>query len=229
MSFSTLSSAAGGALLNLLFPPTCAACGGRDDAPTGLCALCLASIDRVDPFELGAHLAKLPQADASQLSAVHAIWRFDVGGAFQQAHHRLKYGGQPHVGHALGVALGGHVDGLGTWDSVVCVGQSRARYLERGYNQAEPIARGVSQALGVPFLPGLLLKEAGHASQTRLSRSARSANAAHAFEASSPASGARILLVDDVLTTGATLAAGADALVRAGAARVDGAVLAWAR
>ena len=148
---------------------------------SGLCALCLASIDKADPFELQAHLAKLTSADESQLTAVHAIWRFDVGGAFQQAHHRLKYGGQPRVGYGLGVALGEHVSGLGTWDAVVCVGQSRARYFERGYNQAEPIARGVAEATSVPFVPDLLHKEAGHASQTRLSRSARSANAAHAF------------------------------------------------
>ncbi len=229
MSLRTLPLTFGRAIVGLLFPPTCGGCGARDESASGLCALCLAGIDKADPIELQAHLAKLPGADASRLTAVHAIWRFDVGGAFQQAHHRLKYGGQPSVGHGLGVALGEHIAGLGTWDAVVCVGQSRARYLERGYNQAEPIARGVGEAMKVPFLPDLLQKEAGHASQTRLSRSARNANAAHAFHADARIDGARVLLVDDVLTTGSTLVAGADALVQAGAARVDGAVLAWAR
>ncbi len=229
MSLRTLPFALGRTLLGFLFPPTCAACGCKEEGPSGLCALCLASIDKADAFELHSHLAKLPDAETSRLSAVFAIWRFDVGGAFQQAHHRLKYGGQPRVGHALGMALGGHVDGLGTWDAVVCVGQSRARYFERGYNQAEPIARGVSEALGVPFLPGMLRKEEGHASQTKLSRSARSVNAAHVFSVDAKIDGHRILLIDDVLTTGSTLVAGAEALAQGGAARVDGAVLAWAR
>ncbi len=229
MSLRTLPLAIGNTLLGFLFPPTCAACGARDSSLSSLCALCLASIDKADPFELQSHLTKLPDADVSHLSAVHAIWRFDVEGAFQQAHHRLKYGGQPRVGQALGIALGQHVEGLGTWDAVVCVGQSRARYFERGYNQAEPIARGVADALEIPFMPELLRKEEGHASQTKLSRSARSANAAHVFSVDASLDGARILLVDDVLTTGSTLVAGAEALAQAGAVRVDGAVLAWAR
>jgi ComF family protein len=214
--------------LDVLFPPTCAGCGRRAQPDVALCPSCLAGIARADLDELTAQIDALQSSPGQPLASAFALWRFDVGGAFQQAHHRLKYGGQPRVGRALGHVLGGALREADTWDAVVCVGQSRARYIERGYNQALPVARGVAEALGVELVADGLRRAQAH-SQTRLSRSARRANVAHVFAAPRAFDGAALLLVDDVLTTGNTLVAGAQALREAGASRVDGAVLAWTR
>jgi ComF family protein len=96
----------------------------------------------------------------------------------------------------------------------------RRRQRERGYNQSECIARGLERLIGLPVQTQLLKRVRETSTQTALTPEARHANVAGAFEAA-PAGGLRLVLVDDVFTTGATLAAAAVALSRAGAARVD--------
>jgi ComF family protein len=97
-----------------------------------------------------------------------------------------------------------------------------ARRRERGYNQAELIARGVADALGLPLLD-VMRRTRYTGTQTALSEQQRLVNLQNAFIVHSPdlIRNARILLIDDVLTTGATLNTAAEALLMAGARRVD--------
>jgi ComF family protein len=97
-----------------------------------------------------------------------------------------------------------------------------ARRRERGYNQAELIARGVADALGLPMVD-VLRRTRYTGTQTALSEQQRLVNLTNAFVVHRPAMirNTRILLVDDVLTTGATLNTAAEALLMAGARRVD--------
>ncbi len=97
-----------------------------------------------------------------------------------------------------------------------------ARRRERGYNQAELIARGVADALGLPLLD-VMRRTRYTGTQTALSEQQRLVNLHNAFSVHTPdlIRNARILLVDDVLTTGATLNTAAEALIAAGARRVD--------
>jgi ComF family protein len=112
------------------------------------------------------------------------------------------------------------------FDAVIPVPMHRAKVRRRGYNQAELLARALARRIGVPCETSLLTKSRDLDAQSRLPRAARSENVRGAFLASPRVISRRILLVDDVCTTGATIRAGAGELVRAGAARVAAAVVA---
>ena len=106
---------------------------------------------------------------------------------------------------------------------VIPVPLTRRRRRERGFNQASIVARVVARRVGVPMQPRLLRKIRERAPQAGLTARRRRENAAGAYEARLPPSlrGAAVLLVDDVFTTGATVEAGAKALLGAGAGAVD--------
>lgn len=105
------------------------------------------------------------------------------------------------------------------FDSIVPVPMSRKKERRRGYNQAELLARALGKRVGVRCQM-LLSKRADGPAQSLLPRERRAANVRHAFRASSQADGKSLLLIDDICTTGQTLRACANELLRAGAARV---------
>jgi len=112
------------------------------------------------------------------------------------------------------------------FDAVVPVPMHRAKVRRRGYNQAELLARALALRIGVPCETNLLTKTRDLDAQSKLPRVERSENVRGAFLASPRVKSRRILLIDDVCTTGATIRACAGELVRAGAARVAAAVVA---
>ena len=158
---------------------------------------------------------------------------FDEGGTVQRLQHLLKYGNRPAYGHALGRLIGAAYRDTTAPEPalVVPVPLHRIRRYERGYNQSAMLARGVGQALAVPTAETLLTRPRATASQTNLSRLRRWENVAGAFAVMQPeaVAGRSLLLIDDVLTTGATLTAAAMALKQAGASSVHVATLALAR
>jgi len=105
------------------------------------------------------------------------------------------------------------------FDAIVPVPMHWLRVRSRGYNQAELIARALSRRIGIPA-EMLLRKRSGGARQSTLARDARAQNVRRAFAASPRAKGKRILIVDDICTTGETLRACARALLREEASRV---------
>ena len=222
---------AGGALLDLLFPPLCVGCEDRLPAHVEmlpLCPTCRRVLPHAPPDALDARLAKLGP-DASVFDARLALWTFDDGGVLQRLQHRLKYGDRPTLGLQLGRQLGAFWERTGypVPDMIVPLPLARTRFLTRGYNQAERLADGIGLALGAP-LANVLIRSRATRSQTSLSRELRRANVAGAFmvpPAGPPLDGRRVLLVDDVVTTGATVVAAAAPLLAAGAT-VDLAVLA---
>lgn len=160
---------------------------------------------------------------------VVAVWAFDAGGTVRRVQHALKYGGRPVLGRQLGRLIGAAVRETGaTPDGVVPLPLARLRQLERGYNQAEALAAGVAQALDRPVL-NVLIRTRATLRQATLSAEARRHNVDGAFQLAAGAEvrGQRLLLVDDVITTGATVDAAARPLLAAGA-RVDVAALSLA-
>ena len=140
---------------------------------------------------------------------------------------QLKFAGAVGLARAMAAHCGSVLqDAAVQADLVVPVPLSLARLRSRGYNQAWLLARPIARALGPPARGDLLIRRRDTRAQTELGLLERQANLAGAFEVPPPqrgqVKGRRILLVDDVQTTGATLAAAAAALRSAGAASVVG-------
>jgi ComF family protein len=149
-------------------------------------------------------------------------------GRLREAIHGLKYDGKIALAQPLGKMLGDAIGAdpvLQAADVVVPVPLHRWREGERGFNQAEEVARIVAARCGVP-LRRLLVRRRATQWQTDLEESERRANVRDAFAVRGDARYARVLLIDDVVTTGNTLAECARTLRRAGVAAVCAATVA---
>ena len=160
-----------------------------------------------------------------------AYYKFAKHGGVQRLLHHLKYKNCPEVGELAGMWFAHALADANydnAFDLIIPVPLHRAKQRQRGYNQCDYIAKGLAQVLDVPWNPDVLTKPHHTTSQTHKSRWERSENVAGIFRLSDLASiaGQRVLLVDDVVTTGATLGVGAKILLEGGCREVSVAALA---
>ncbi len=146
-----------------------------------------------------------------------AVW---LDGDARRAVHLLKYEGWWRVADDLAAVMR-PLDPIGPGAVLVPVPLGARRGRERGYNQAERLATALGRLAGLPVRPRLLARARETPTQTKLTPEARRANVHGAFRARDPLPAGRLVLVDDVFTTGATLAAAAEALAASGATRVE--------
>ena len=232
----------GAGALDLLYPRECAGCGVDMSDGTGhFCWDCLASLEYIsdpycehcgDPVD-GMVLHRFEcswcrEADPAFAKARSAV-RFR--GAVRDVLHKFKYNRQTHLAVDLGALLAGCVRahyGDIRFDGVAYVPLHPRKGRERTYNQAALLANEVARSLGISVLYGSLRRIRFTRTQTRLNSSERRANVKGAFVCNMAGwiESRRILLVDDVMTTGATVNACADALMRSGAISVHVATVA---
>ncbi len=207
-------------------PADCPACGGPLGEPrAGICGPCWREALGRDGSP-GGSLRAMPGRFPASLTAVGAY-----EGRLRAIIRCLKFGDLPGIGVPLGEALGSRLEASRVHaDIVVPVPLHWRRRWRRGYNQAEVIARRVAGRLGLDIGPDVLKRIRSTRSQTGRSRRDRADNVRGAFAAARPGlSGADVLLIDDVVTTGATMRECARALRAAGVHSVHAAAPARTR
>ncbi|MFN0157008.1 MAG: ComF family protein [Bacteroidota bacterium] len=215
-------------IYQFIFPPVCFSCGNSlADTERKVCSICWSSIRQVfeadevycDTFE------KLNEG--GDVSALISKYYFDKDGPLQSLVHDLKYEGMT----SLGVILGEHVGELlrrqvdpATIAGLIPVPLHKTKLRERGYNQSEYICKGISNVTGIPVFPKLLRRTRYTESQTQLDISERKENVSEAFALRStskvPIAKQKFIIVDDVITTGATIKSCAQVLLAKGAESV---------
>lgn len=204
-------------LLNLLFPDLCVACNGALVAgEQHLCTKCLNHLPETHYHrEVGNQLEKTFWGRIHP-ERVFAFLAFKKQGMVQRLLHELKYGNNPELGQMLGNMYGAQLSAEGLmYDGVLAIPLHPAKEKQRGYNQSDCFAKGLSEGLGCAHLHKVVARKRHTSTQTRKSRFERWVNVGDVFEVEKPEliTGKRILLVDDVITTGATIEACAQRLM----------------
>jgi len=207
-------------LVNLFFPQVCAGCD--QFLNTGeyiICTQCRHDIPMTNHHRYCDNEAyekfygKLPVCFAS------ALCYFHKKGVVHQMIHKLKYGGQEEIGTALGYWYAEELKNttqIDQIDAIIPVPLHKRRRRERGYNQVSAFGKALSDGLGIPFNEQILVRNIYSQSQTRKNRAGRSANSKSVFDIvyNIDDEHKHYLLIDDVLTTGATLEACGRALLQ---------------
>jgi ComF family protein len=224
------------AAVGLIYPPTCMACGQATADPHALCAGCWGAMGFITrpfcerlgtPFALdigGALLSPAAMADPPVFSRARAVARHD--GPARDLVLRLKFNDRPELSRLMaGLMVQAGAELLAEADILVPVPLHRFRLWSRRFNQSMLLARLIGRAQGLPVLTNALQRVKRTRPQVGLSRPQRADNLQGALRTAPGAElhlrDRRVLLIDDVLTTGATANACARALLRAGASGVD--------
>lgn len=223
-------------LLDLVFPRSCAGCGGRvGDAEGHLCWDCQAGLPFVrQPYCL--HCGDPVEGRVDEAFTCH--WCDELNPAYDYARSVIryrdpvprmiqdfKYNAAHHLAPDFVRLLQAGLQSapeFGNLDAICCVPLHRVRLRQRGYNQSALLARGLARALDKPFLRRALVRIRQTGTQTHLTAHERITNVHGAFAVRRPAAlaGKALLLIDDVMTTGATVAEVARVLKQAGVVKV---------
>lgn len=228
--------ALGRAALDVVLPPLCLGCQSRIVGHDALCPACWRQIDFIRPplcdrmglpmpFDIGGPmLSAAAIADPPTYDRARAVARFD--GLMREMIHAFKFHDSHNTRRLFGrwLAEAGR-EILAEADILTAVPLARWRLISRRFNQAQILAAEVGRLAGKPVRPFALTRMRSTAHQIGLSRNQRQRNVAGAFRVppgqAAAIAGKAIVLIDDVITSGATASAAASALKRAGARRVD--------
>ena len=212
--------------LDFLYPPLCIACNTPlSDGNQKICSECWNAIPRVTKDLSLYQQTRAKLLFEGNINDIIAYFVFEKKGPFQHIVHALKYKEYKSVGVDLGLRIG---EALKEWsfevDILIPVPLHRIKHRERGYNQSEFIARGIASVIHKPVVPHAVRRAHNTQTQTKLTIEERRKNMECAFEliphSSKILSGKKCLLVDDVITTGATTNACAHVIRSAGATEI---------
>lgn len=221
-------------LLSLLFPNLC--CGCKTYLYKGenlLCTKCLYHLPYTDHHLHAENLAARQLWGRLPCHAVMALLYFKKGSRTQHIIHSLKYKGRQDLGTRLGCMIGEKLllnDAYKNIDLIIPVPLHHSKERSRGYNQSTCIAEGIAAILRVPVNTSSLLRKKRTGTQTKKGRYSRAENMHTVFSTANTTaiSGKHILLVDDVMTTGATLEACGIVLLAANITKLSIATVAFA-
>lgn len=218
-------------LIDLIFPRHCHVCGevlSRQEHD--ICLNCLYKLPKIEKIHLN-EIEKVFWGKCDIVSATSYIY-YRKGSPYNRLLHKMKYGNYPEVGTRLAMTASeslkesGFFDGI---DAIVPLPLSKKKRRQRGYNQCDYIAEGVSQKTGIPVIKDCVVRTRANETQTHKSRDERWKNVEGIFSLARPEAleGKHILLVDDILTTGATLANCAKAIQQSCNCRISVFTLAY--
>jgi len=213
-------------LRHLFFPHVCKSCFAEiAQADQYICTRCIAELPYTGFSHIDANPVEKIFFGRVRVEAATSLLFFTPASTVQQLIHQIKYKGQQKLAIYLGKMMGFEVLGSGRFpglDLVVPLPLFRSREKQRGYNQAALLGMGISEATGIPLDPKAIKRVRASATQTRKTRAERWQNMEGIFSVSPDlAENRHILLVDDVITTGATLDACASALQQVKGTRVS--------
>jgi ComF family protein len=212
--------------LDFLYPPICIACNKPlSDGSQKVCTECWNAIPRVTKDLCLYQQTRAKLLSEGNINDIVSCFVFEKKGPFQHIVHALKYKENKSVGVDLGIRIGEILkEQRLEVDILIPVPLHRSKHRERGYNQSEVIARGIASVIHKPVVPNAVRRIRNTQTQTKLTLEERRKNMECAFEliphSSQLLSGKKCLLVDDVITTGATTNACAQVIRLADAAKV---------
>ena len=226
----------GQALADALMPRLCPVCGHALQADERhICRSCLAALPRTHLEEVNFNTMEQLFAGKVPIERATGYFYYQKSSPYAQILHDIKYRNRPQMGLWLTARAAGELRSSGFFDgieAIVPVPLHPSKLAQRGYNQSDYLARGLAQALDIPVIDALKSTRA-HGSQTRRGATDRWLNAQHTYALRAAKAqllkDKHILLVDDVVTTGATLEACAHALLAIPGVRVSLFTLATAR
>jgi ComF family protein len=205
-------------LLYLFYPNVCVACGGElIPGEESVCLRCLYKLPKTRNFREPDNRLEQQMAGRLPFERIASYCVYTKGGALPPLLYALKYGGDKRIGLLLGRMFGKDLLGsefLRSVQLIVPVPLHPKKRRQRGYNQSEIIAKGLSEITGIPLSTDNLLRAIHNPTQTKRDKTQRWENVKDIFTVASPPAFERkhLLLVDDVITTGATLEACGTAL-----------------
>jgi ComF family protein len=220
--------------VSLLFPELCHACGeSLVEGEDLICTDCIYNLPYTNFHQQPDNIVARQFWGKIKTEAAYALFYFTKGGKIQQLMHQFKYNNAPLIGNKLGnlagrqLKLSPHFQHI---DAIIPVPLHKSRLRKRGYNQSACFAEGLAETLNTSVIIDNLIRTRATETQTHKSRFERSVNMQEVFSVADPAAlaGKYILLVDDVVTTGATLEACANALLTVPGLRLSIATIAYA-
>jgi ComF family protein len=223
----------GSSLKHLFFPHVCKCCYAEIyQHDHYICPGCLADLPYTGFSELHANPVEKIFFGRVPVEAATSLFFFTPSSAVQKLIHQIKYKGQQQLAVYLGKMMGREIRAsprFGGLDMVVPLPLFKTREKQRGYNQAALLARGISDTTGIPIAEKAVKRIRESSSQTRKTRAERWQNVDGLFTISEDlGKNKHILLVDDVITTGATLDACASSILRGKGNKVSIITLAYA-
>ncbi len=215
------------ALLNLLFPRSCVVCGGcLVKGEEVVCTMCNSRMPRTNYHLQPNNEIEQRFWGKAEIEKATSYFFYNKGSDYRHILFKLKYNGYKELGEVMGRYMANELlasDFFKGVDVVIPVPLHSKRKKVRGYNQSEWIALGISLATGIPMDLNTLVRSVSNNTQTRKSVFDRWENVKDVFQVTSPEKiqGKHILLVDDVLTTGATLVSCATKLLESSDVKIS--------